>query len=136
MLRLLSVRIALAALTICCLMGVTTAQNYQSSEPIIIGNDHESAKAALDLVAQTVNDGHLIILIGRLGDREYSRRLNRQRLEIAGDYLTATRGVSRERIIRAEGERVRGDGRLEVYLNGKLFMIFKFPRNQKFTREG
>ena len=136
MLHLLSARIALVALVICCLMGVAAAQTSQSSEPIIVGNDNESAKAALDLVAQSVSDGRLIILIGRLGDREYSRRLNRRRLHIAGDYLSATRGVPLERIIRAEGERIRGTGRLEVYLSGKLFVVFKFPRNRNFTPEG
>lgn len=136
MLQPLNVRIALIAFFICCLMVVATARTSQSSKPIIVGTDNESAKAALDLVAQTVGDTNQIILIGRLGGREFSRRLNRQRLQIASDYLSSTRGVPEGRITRAEGERTSGAGRLEVYLSGKLFMVFKFPRNKNFTPEG
>jgi hypothetical protein len=136
MTQLLNVRVLLPALLICCLTVTAAAQTSQSSEPIVVGNDNESVKGALDLVAQTVGEDNLIILIGRLGGREYSRRLNQQRLQLASHYLSSSRGVPLGRIILAEGERMHGNGRLEVYLSGKLFMIFKFPRNKNFTPEG
>ena len=59
-----------------------------------------------------------LILIARLGTGERHKKLNRARLEYVEDYLK-TRKVD---YLLAEGERVKGLGRLEVYVGGHLVM--------------
>lgn len=66
----------------------------------------------------TAKDG-VIIAIARLGNRETSRVHNRRRLLAVKGYLIKY-GVPAQRIVMAEGERVDGYGRVELYAAGKL----------------
>ncbi len=78
---------------------------------------------------QTKEDGVLIVVV-RLGDSEASRELIRRRLYNLRQYFKerGSRLVT-ERIIFAEGERVKGYGRIEYYLGGKLYERLLFPKN-------
>ena len=71
----------------------------------------------------------LVIAVARLGKGETSRALNRRRLYNLGvhwkDY-----GLPAERLIAAEGERVNGYGRVELYVSGKLFDALLVPRRE------
>jgi hypothetical protein len=65
--------------------------------------------------------GSNIILIARLGEGERSRELNRRRLFNATMYLSMIKRSNIE-VIQAEGEPVKeGLGRIEIYVNGRLF---------------
>lgn len=75
----------------------------------------------------------LVIAIARLGDGERRRDRNRRRLYNAYLYLTRIRGRSPTTVILAEGQRVRGRGRVEMYVNGKLADVFGFGRNEDFA---
>jgi hypothetical protein len=132
------IRIALSGLTLfCSLSSPALAQTGQSSKPTMAdGSNNESAKANLDWVAQSAGEDKLIIVIARLGLKESKTRVSRQRLETVRMYLENTRAVPRERIITAEGRRVRGFGQAEIYLDGKLFMVFTFARNRNFAPQG
>jgi hypothetical protein len=73
----------------------------------------------------------LIIAIARLGDGEYSREFNRRRLHNVRIYLTEFDWHrTPDTVITAEGERVRGYGRIELYVNGKLFEVLATKRNR------
>lgn len=72
--------------------------------------------------ARALDDTYLIV-IARLGDGEMSRQLNISRMRIVQNFLSNWRGV--KRVVMAEGERVKGYGRLEFYVGGKL--LFKLP---------
>jgi hypothetical protein len=80
--------------------------------------------AVLDRVPQErfqgEGQGDVVIAIARLGDREYSRGLNRRRLFNVRRYLENVRGLNPKRIVLAEGERAGGYGRVEVYVDGTL----------------
>jgi hypothetical protein len=88
----------------------------------------------LDLVAQRAGQEDFIIIIARLGTKETSLKLNRERMQLLADYLGNTRGVPKQRIVLAEGERVRGLGRVEIYLGGRLFTVFTINRNKDLGR--
>lgn len=120
----------------CAPLSVGAAQIPQRREPIIVdGGNNETSKAELDLLAERAAKDKLIILIARLGRAEYSRKLTQQRLGTVRDYLRFTRAISEDQLVTAEGERVRELGRVEAYLDGKLFMVFKLPRNKNFAPE-
>jgi hypothetical protein len=68
-------------------------------------------------------DAGLVIMIGRLGKGETKRDLNRRRLHNARTYLTEFGQRSPQTIVTAEGERVDGHGRVELYVGGKLFHV-------------
>jgi len=75
-------------------------------------------------------------LIARLGNGETSRRFNHRRLHNARTYLSYTHGISEKKLVMAEGERVRGLGRIEVYVDGRLIVVFNIERNQDLALGG
>jgi len=98
-----------------CLLNCEMSPVYQ--EDVI--------RAALE---QTKRGGVLIVL-ARLGDGENSRELNRRRLYNVREYLKERGGLAADKIVVAEGERVKGNGRLEYYLGGNLFEQILFGKN-------
>ena len=138
MLLLLKRKITFIAFITCGLMlsGHAYAQSDQPPEPyVVVGvdcNDEEYVKALLDDAAITAGKDKTIIIIARLGTGERSRKYIRHRLLIASAYLRGERGVPENRIITAEGERVRGLGQVEIYVGGRLHVLFKMKRNKGF----
>lgn len=86
-----------------------------------------------EALEETNRDG-AIILIARLGNGETSRMHSRRRLLIAKDYLIKY-GLPRQRIVAAEGERVDGYGRVELYVAGKLRLVLSANRNKPMCVE-
>lgn len=64
-----------------------------------------------------------VFVIARLGDGETARWLNLARLEGARFYLVESGRTQKERIVFAEGERVKGEGRVEFYLGSRLYLV-------------
>lgn len=111
-------------------------QSSKNSAPLIFnGNSNEDAKVGLDDVAAAGGTDKLIIMIARLGSKESSRTLSRRRLRTARAYLKHTRSVPAERIIIAEGEAVKGQGRVEAYVDGRLYRVFMMGRSRDFAPE-
>ncbi|MGI8653882.1 MAG: hypothetical protein ACR2LC_01540 [Pyrinomonadaceae bacterium] len=131
------IKIAVAALALCCVViSHSFAQSVAASEPRVAnGDSNEDSKTELDLLAQTAGNERLIIAIARLGSGESLRRLNHRRLQTIRWYLKNVREVAESRIVAAEGARVHGRGRVEIYLDGKLFMVFILSRNKNFAPE-
>jgi hypothetical protein len=72
----------------------------------------------------------LLIAIARLGDGERNRELNRRRLHNVGTHISEFANArAPETIVTAEGERVSGLGRVELYAGGKLFYSLLVPRD-------
>jgi hypothetical protein len=72
------------------------------------------------LATEVDNRDGVVIAIARLGDGESRQELSRRRLHNVLTVLTDNLGLRRERIVLASGERVRGYGRVEIYVGGKL----------------
>lgn len=70
-----------------------------------------------------------IIIIARLGNGESSRELNRRRLYNLGMYWKEY-NLPAEKLILAEGERINGYGRVELYVGGKLFDVLLVNRDK------
>lgn len=102
-------------------------QNVQ----IIDANNCESNKAYFDSIANLAEQipSAKVIIIARLGNGETSRIYNRRRLYEIRRYLEQV-GVPKESIITAQGDRIRGRGRVEVYYRENLQMIFTVRRRQ------
>lgn len=127
--------------TTLCLLSLSSAspQDRQSEKPIVIGGNQgvdgsncDTTKANFDLIAHTAGAEETIIVIGRLGRGESSRELVRRRLGNLQEFIYFTRGISKERVVTAEGSRVDGLGQVEVYIRGKLFIVFRLKRNRDF----
>ena len=81
---------------------------------------------------EQTNEKKVLIVIVRLGDGETSRELIRRRLYNLRQYFFKEYGnhfKKPEKIIFAEGERVKGYGRVEYYLGGELHERLLFPQN-------
>jgi hypothetical protein len=124
---------------ICIILSCAVDSPAQDSWPPRIfqgfdGTHCETTKAELDLVAQTAGRDKTIIIIARLGIGESSRVINRRRMGGLRDYLESARAFPPDKLITAEGERVRGLGRIELYVGGELLMVFTLKRNKDFWR--
>jgi hypothetical protein len=80
-------------------------------------------------VHRAAGDNGLVIMIARLGSGEGRRELNRRRLYNARTFLTEFGHRNPQTIVTAEGERVNGYGRVELYASGKLFHVLMINRN-------
>jgi hypothetical protein len=88
----------------------------------------------LDILAELTTvegppDGVLIV-IARLGDGERSQELNRRRLYNVRVALMNNRRIDTQRLVLTSGDRVRGYGRVEFYLGGKLMGGLRVARGK------
>jgi len=74
-------------------------------------------------VHRMAGDTGLVIMIARLGRGEARRDLNHRRLHNARTFLTEFGHRNPQTIVTAEGDRVGGYGRVELYAAGKLFHV-------------
>lgn len=114
--------------------SIGTAQNKSApatEQPSqLMPTNCESNISLLSLAHQAANEGRLLFAIARLGDGEYKRELNRRRLHNVRVYLTEFDWQrTPEALITAEGERVKGYGRVELYVDGRLFDVIAVKRN-------
>ena len=131
--------LSLAVITGCWVLVNCQSAIAQRPEPIVVGGnqgvdgrDCDDTKAQFAVIAHAAGDEKTIIVISRLGRGESSRQVARRRLQNLEDFLYLTHGVSRDRIVSAEGKRVVGLGEIDVYLDGKLFVLFRMRRNKDF----
>ena len=91
----------------------------------------EGAATRLDLAVVNTKkiEGAYLILVARLGTGESSRSLNQARLSGVEEYVLR-RGSDPKYVI-AEGSRVKGLGRLEIYVGGQLAEIMPLRKNAK-----
>jgi hypothetical protein len=72
-----------------------------------------------------------LIIIAGLGDDERNRKLDWRRLQNARTYLSEyIKASAPGTIILAEGERVAGYARIEIYVGGELFSTLAVNRNR------
>lgn len=104
------------------------------SETQIVKSDNNSCEvnaAVLDALAQKFREtSERIFVIARMGRGETSRSLNRARLFSARFQLLDQRELDPTRVLFAEGERVKDEGRLEFYLGSKLSLVAMAKRNK------
>ena len=88
----------------------------------------EEAKALLDVLRNDAEDEGVIILVARLGASDPWPKVNRRRLNSVWSYLHHAGQFPESRLVRAEGERLRGRGRVELYAKGKLMLVLVAER--------
>jgi hypothetical protein len=105
-----------AACLLMLLSFATMSAAAQATRPYELEPGGDAAASLLDDVrrqAQTVDKP--IILIARLGTGETLRKWNLRRL-----HNVAARLYGVKQIIKAEGERIDGKGRVEIYFDGMI----------------
>ena len=125
-----TVRKILFAAAILLLLTFTAAAQKQTLEPIEggIGVSDKPLNCEMtfqlmedvrNLIKAEADEKSVLILIARLGNGEKSRTINRRRLYNVREGLKITLRIEKPIVI-AEGERINGFGRVEVYLGGKF----------------
>lgn len=91
----------------------------------------EGAATRLDFAVVNTRkiEGAYLILIARLGTGESSRTLNQARLSGVEEYVL--RRGSDLKYVLAQGSRVKGLGRIEIYVGGQLADIMPLRKNAK-----
>jgi hypothetical protein len=101
-----------------------------ADQQIVVPFNCESNSATVDAVHNAAGKDGLIIVVARLGDGEQNRNLNRLRLTTVAKYFTNEWRRDAKTVVLAEGERIRGFGRVEFYVNGKLTVVLAAKRRQ------
>lgn len=115
------------------LIPVCAGQGGESARPVVGRDNHcEENRSFFDYIHVEAGNEPLII-IARLGEREQGRALNWRRLHNIREYFTYFREIPEQNIIVAEGEPIKGRGRVEVYLRGQLVAVFIVGPNQDLS---
>jgi hypothetical protein len=123
--------------TFLVLLVITLVSNTNSlaqdnqDEPFIAlsGASGEETIAHLERIVRDFKSGaERLFIISRLGTNEYPRKTN-FRLLNTQQHLSAM-GIDSEKVIFAEGERVKGEGRIEFYLGSHLRLVILAKHNQ------
>ena len=104
-------------------------QKWKPTDPIL--HNCEMNIHLLDNAHHLAGDDTIIIAVARLGTGERNPELNRRRLHNVKAYLTSF-GWKRkvDTVVTAEGERVNGYGRIELYVRGGHWATLAVRRNQ------
>ncbi len=124
-------------------IGIAVAQNNRESQtpysfatkPTNCEINMIRMEAVTKVAIDGLSDKAAIIAIARLGKGEPSHRLNQRRLYNLRTYLTAYQPFPPEKIITAEGGRVGGYGRVEIYVSGKLVDVLLVNRGRDLCVE-
>jgi hypothetical protein len=100
-----------------------------SNERAAIENNCESNIDRLNNIDAAGKAG-LIIVIARLGDHEFRKDLNSRRLHNVRAFLREFQRRDGQTIITAEGDMVKGRGRVEFYVEGKLIDSLGVSKNE------
>jgi hypothetical protein len=112
------------------------AQSERSSSflnPDAPQNCEQNAVSMEELATMTLEQtksGGVLIAIAHSGEGERSREFNHRRLYNVREFLQDRAVILADRVVVAEGERVRGLGRVEFFLSGKKIGTLLFARNK------
>ena len=129
----LVISLLLGSLAIAAAQDPSRPANTQAMKMETKPTNCEFHIATLDAAHDQAGKDGLVIAIARLGDGEQRQDLNRRRLHNVRTYLVEFDSRSPETIITAEGERVNGYGRIELYVSGKLFYVLMIRPNADFA---
>ncbi len=123
-----------ALIVFLCLNCFVRAQNISKSKndenQVFIGNCEQN-DFALNYLHSSASNNELIIAIARLGEGETQNKLNWRRLHNVKVYLTEySFNRDPKTLILAQGERAKGYGRIEFYLDGRLVDVMGIKQNQ------
>jgi|SRR5215213_2380490 len=123
----LSITLLLIASCVC--VGQEKVESGSSSQRDTKPSNCEYNVSILTGAHRVAGDDGLVIIIARLGSGETKRELIQRRLHNARTFLVVFGNRSPKTIVTAEGDRVDGYGRVELYAGGKLFDALVVGRN-------
>jgi hypothetical protein len=118
-----SLKILLLLLLPLLLFTTVLAQNQTNVVELKSTNceiDEANFSVVENAAKETPNGNGFLIVIARLGDRDKRHNLNQSRLNVTKEYLVGKLRYPANKLVMAEGEKVRGNGRVEFYINGIL----------------
>jgi hypothetical protein len=110
-----------------------SAQNVAGETKVVEADNNscELNSAYLDYLSQEARaNGERVFVVARPGRGETSRPLSLARLNQARAFLILQRNLDPSRVVFAEGERAKDEGRLEFYLGSKLFLVSLAKQNK------
>ncbi len=129
-------RLFLAATTLVLFASILIAQENSKprlwipEKPENSETNYSYLQHLLTSIQKEPNPNGVIILIARLGKDETRRELNRRRLYNVSFLYKVTFGIPAEKIVVAQGEKVDGYGRVEIYWNGEMIGALPVFKNK------
>jgi hypothetical protein len=108
------------------LAQLTVAITSSYSQTIVKWNEPcESRTAYVDAAASELVINSNILVIARLGKAENNLKYSQRRLQLIRERLDLA--IPTKQIVLAYAERTEGKGRVEIYVNGILEVVFETP---------
>lgn len=105
-----------------CLQSEAYSQKVEAEQSFHCEENSIRLDIAANVIKGEKEREKKILLIARLGKKETDLYLSARRIFTVRKYLAA-QGVKEGRIVGAFGEKTKGLGRIEIYLNGYIFEI-------------
>ncbi len=110
--------------------GLSGQENPHTMKP----SNCEDTKQTLGVVHE-LSRSNTLIIIARLGNGESKRSLSKKRLNAARDFLESRWRRSPQLTTLADGDAVRGLGRLELYTNGDLTYVISLKKGANILND-
>lgn len=105
------------------------------------GSSCEEMSGILDSVLNNADKDDVLVVVGRLGTMDKNPALNARRLSNIKMYLTQFHkdtvfAKKPENLVLATGEAIEGQGTIDLYFKGKLFVTFTtYPNGDLYVGE-
>jgi hypothetical protein len=108
------------------------SQTSKDKSTVIVtgGGACEENSAYFDVITNEVVESKERIFIIFRGGKGETETVNARRLNYVKGFLQNSKGWKVFDTIYARGEKTNGDGKIEFYLGGKLFLIVMSPKNK------
>jgi hypothetical protein len=110
---------------------VGAACAFSQELPLVVESANKNGEFVGNILAivreQSAKSDNLIILIAHLGNGEVRRDLSQKRMRRVCIGITFD---SCQNFVLAEGERVKGQGSVDIYVDGKLIAVLRSERNR------
>ncbi len=128
--------LVIAVFVISSLTGIDEAHIFAQSKPEAASADFGefTSMKSEEIINEALKTGSVVIIISRLGKGDTRANLHRRRLHNARARLVDySQRLAKEKVVTAIGDRVKGGGQVEYYVNGRLVYIVIFKPNQDFS---
>ncbi len=112
----------------------SAASAFSQELPFVVESANKNGEAVGSILAtvrsESAKFNKPIILIAHLGDGEVRRDLNQVRMRRICLGVNFDLADECKQFVLAEGERVKGQGSVDIYVDGKLIAVLRSERNR------
>ena len=109
------------------------AQKFIQNDPIVVEYNANACEAnsveVREIATKALNTNERVFILFRAGDGE-GKVINNKRFTFVRKFMQEEWGLKNEFFLYAIGEKIKGQGRIEIYLGSKLHLVILAKRGK------